>query len=305
MSRYLLGRLVELILVLFGVSTLLFFLLRLSGDPVVILAGPNATPEMRDQMRQELGFNDPLATQYLRFLQGATRLDFGQSLRFRSPAMSEIFQRLPATLELTVAAMLLTVIVAVPAGMYAALWRGRLSGTAVMLTALVGQAMPSFWLGAVLILIFSVRLGWLPSFGSGTPLHVVLPAVTLSAFFMAKLARLTRSGMLEIMHHDYVVTARGKGLSEFLVLRRHILRNMLIPLITVLGLDVGFLMGGAVIVESVFAWPGIGRQLVDAVFTRDYPIVQATVFVVAAMVVLINLAVDIAYRWLDPRVGFR
>ena len=303
--RYLLGRVVELVLVLFGVSTLLFFLLRLSGDPVAVLAGPNATPETRDQMRQELGFNDPLATQYLHFLEGAVQLDFGRSLRFRTPAIAEILQRLPATLELTAAAMLLTVLVALPAGVCAALWRGRLSGAVVMLVALVAQAMPSFWLGAVLILVFSVRLGWLPSFGGGTPLHIVLPSITLSAFFVAKLARLTRSGMLDIMHHEYVVTARSKGLGEFLVLRRHVLRNMLIPLATVLGLDIGFLVGGAVIVESVFAWPGIGRQLVDAVFTRDYPIVQATVFVVAAMVVLINVVIDAAYRWLDPRVGFR
>jgi ABC-type dipeptide/oligopeptide/nickel transport system permease component len=302
--RYVLGRLVQLLLVVVGVSTLLFFLLRLSGDPVAVLAGPNATPEMREQMRQELGFNDPLAAQYLRFMAGAAHLDFGLSLKFRTQAMGEVVQRLPATLELTVTAMLLAIVVAIPAGMYSAVWRGRLFGRAVMLTALLAQAMPSFWLGAVLILVFSVRLGWLPSFGGGTLPHLVLPGVTLSAFFMAKLARLTRSGMLEIMHHEYVMTARSKGLTEFLVLRRHVLRNMLIPLITVVALDIGFLMGGAVIVESVFAWPGIGRQLVDAVFARDYPVVQATVFVVATVVVLINLGMDVVYRWLDPRVGF-
>ena len=302
--RYVGSRTLHVLVVLFAVSTILFVVLRLSGDPVAVLAGPQSTPEIRQLIRDQLGLSDPLYIQYARFLRDTSALNFGRSYQFRVPALSQVLGRLPATLELTAAAMTIVVVTAIPLGVLAAIRRGRVASYVVMALALLGQAIPTFWLGALLILVFAVQLGVLPSFGGGGVAHLLLPAVTLAAFFMAKLARLSRSGTLEVLNREYILVARSKGLSDRRVLYRHALRNMLIPLVTVIGLDLAFLMGGAVVVETVFAWPGVGRQLVAAVFARDFPVVQATAFVVAGIVVLANQAVDALHRVLDPRIRF-
>lgn len=302
MGSYLARRVLQLAVVLFGISTILFFVLRATGDPAAMLAGQNATPEAVAQIRRALGFDDPLPIQYARFMGDVVRLRFGDSITTKQDAMGMVAQRIPPTLLLTFAAFALASVVALPVGMYSAL-RPRTFGSGLAtLGAFLGQSVPSFWLGIVLVLVFAVNLRWLPPFGAGEPRHLVLPAVTLAALPLAKLVRLTRSGMLDVLHQDYVRTAHAKGVPARLVLLRHCLRNMLIPIVTVIGVDLGQLLGGAVITETIFSWPGVGRLMVDSVSGRDFPVVQATVFVIAVLVVLINLVIDLLYRQLDPRV---
>ena len=302
MAQYVVRRLIQAVIVLLVVSSLLFFLLRLSGDPVKLMLGTSATPEQIKSVRESMGLDDPVLIQYLRFIGGVARLQFGDSLVARRDALGMVWDALPNTLLLSATGLFIGFAVAFPAGIYSALNRGRLSSYVVMLSTLLGQSMPSFWLGIMLILVFAVLLHWLPSFGSGTAQHLVLPAVTLSAPIMARHARLIRSGLLEVIHQDYVRTARAKGLRERVVIARHALLNALIPVVTVLAVDMSFLINGAVILETVFAWPGIGRQMIQAVSARDYPVVQATVFVVAVLVLAINFGLDFVYRRLDPRI---
>jgi peptide/nickel transport system permease protein len=297
--------LLQLIVVMFGILSGLFFLLRLSGDPAQVLAGPDATPETVAQIRQQLGLDEPLVVQYFSFLGQTARLDFGRSFRYRQPALSMVLQRLPTTLQLAAAAVGVAVLVAVPLGVLAAVRRGRPESRLIMLLAALGQAMPSFWLGIVLILVFAVQLRWLPSFGSGDLQHMILPVATLAAFQVARLARLVRSEMLEVLSQDYIRTAYAKGLSARLVLWRHALRNVLVTLVTAAGLDFSILLGGAVVVETVFTYNGLGLQLVESIGGRDYPVVQATVFVVAIVVVLVHFLVDWTYPLLDPRTRGR
>ncbi len=292
----------QLVLVLWAISTLLFVLLRSSGDPVVMLAGETATPEVIASIRHQMGFDQPLYIQYWRFLEGAVTLHFGDSISAKTDAMTLVLARLPATLALTGAALLVALVLAVPIGVYAAVRRGGWGSTVAMGFAFLGQAMPVFWLGILLILIFGVHFRWLPTFGTGDLKHLVLPAITLAAALLAKLVRLVRSGMIEILSLDYIRTARSKGLGARTVVFSHALRNALIPFVTVVGVDIGQLLGGAVITETIFSWPGIGRQMLQAVSGRDYPLVQATVFVIAIMVVVVNLLVDLTYRMLDPRI---
>ena len=287
-----------------GVSLVTFALLYVTGDPAALLLPVDATPEDLARLRTNLGLDDPLPVQYGRFLAGAVRGDFGLSVRQSEPALNLVLERLPATLELTLAALALAVVVAVPAGIVAAGWRGTLIDQGAMLVALIGQSMPNFWLGIMLLLFFSVQLGWLPPFGRGGLDHLILPAVTLAMYSMARTARLVRSGMVDVLGQDYIRTARGKGLTEALVLRRHALRNALMPVVTVLGLDLAHLLGGAVIVEFIFAWPGIGRLAVTSIGARDYPVVQATVFLVAVGYTVVNFLVDVLYAYLNPRVRF-
>jgi ABC-type dipeptide/oligopeptide/nickel transport system permease component len=302
MLRLLLLRALQLIAVMLGVSTLLFFLLRASGDPVALLAGENADPAVVARIREAYGFNEPLPVQYWRFLRQAVVLQFGDSLTARRDAMGLVMSRIPASAELVGTGFALALGVALPLGIVAALERGRLAGFLAQTVAFIGQSIPTFVLGLLLILLFSVQLGWLPPFGRGSPQQLILPAVTLGTVLLAKTTRLVRSGMLEVLSADYVRTARAKGLSERDVIWRHALRNALIPVVTVLGLDLSTLIGGTVIVETIFGWPGLGRQLVDAIFTRDYPVVQAAVFLIAIAVVLINTLVDLLYQVIDPRV---
>lgn len=300
--RALAVRIAQMIVVLFGISTALFFILRLSGDPVSLLTGPDAPESVRTAMRQTLGLDDPLYVQYARFISGAARLDFGDSLRSHQAATQVALSKLPATLELTAATLLFIVVVGIPIGMFAATRRRSLLGTAAMSSALALQAIPSFWLGCLLILLFSVHLNWLPSFGRGSWLHLLMPAATLGSVYAAKTARLVRSGLIETESQDFVRTARAKGLHPRTVLWRHTFRNSVLSVVTVILLDISQLVGGAVVTETIFAWPGIGRQLTQAVLSRDYPVVQASVFLIAFLVVLINFLADLVYRFIDPRI---
>jgi peptide/nickel transport system permease protein len=305
MRYFILRRLLQAIAVIFGVTLVTFMLMHLTGDPVGLMLPDDATPEDHERIRRLLGLDDPLPVQFARFLSGAVRGDFGQSIRQGEPALQLVLERLPATIELTLAAMLIAVLVAFPAGIIAASRRGGIVDQAVMMFALVGQSVPNFWLGIMMILFFSVSLEWLPPFGRGGPENLIMPALTLSTYSMARTARLVRSGMIEVLSQDYVRTARAKGLGERLVLQRHALKNALIPAVTVLGLDLAYLLGGAVITEVIFAWPGVGRLTVNAIYARDYPIVQAAVFVVAVGYTTINFFVDVLYAYLNPKVRFQ
>ncbi|MBI4241504.1 MAG: ABC transporter permease [Candidatus Rokubacteria bacterium] len=305
MKVYLIRRLLQSILVLFGVSLVVFLILHLTGDPTLLLLPPDATAEEIHRFREAMGFNDPVLVQYLRFFRGAVQGNFGDSLRHGEPAFALVVERLPATLELTAAALLVALCLALPAGIISAVRRNTPLDYVTTVIALLGQAMPTFWLGIMLILIFSVQFSLLPSSGRGDLEHLVLPAFTLGLFTTARITRLTRSGMLEVLGQDYIRTARAKGVSERPVIWKHALKNASIPIVTIVGIELGTLLGGAVITETIFAWPGVGRLSVQAIFNRDYPVVQAAVFVLASTFVVVNLIVDIAYTYLDPRIRLR
>ncbi len=296
------SRVVQSILVLLGVATVLFFILRLSGDPVAVMVGPDAPEDMRKEMHKALGLDDPLVTQYARFLSDVSRLDFGKSMRSGQSAMTMALNRVPATLLLSAATMAFIIIVGILAGMYSALHSRSVLSIISMTSTLIAQAMPSFWLGLVLILVFAVQLRWVPSFGYGSWNQLILPAVTLGSFFAAKTARLVRSGILDVIGQDYIRTARAKGLPPRIILWKHVLRNSLLSVVTVMFLDLSQLVGGAVVTETVFAWPGVGRLLTISVLSRDYPVVQASVFIIACLVVVINLVADLFYQVIDPRI---
>jgi ABC-type dipeptide/oligopeptide/nickel transport system permease component len=301
-GSFLLARTVRLLLVVLGVLTLAFLLLRLSGDPATLFVSQDATREQVEQVRRQLGFDEPLIVQYGRFLARLARGDFDRSLRFDQPAIVLVWTALPYTLELSLAALVAAIAIGIPAGAVAAMRPGSIIDSAATLVALVGQSIPVFWLGILLIMFFAVQLHWLPVSGSETPAHVVLPATTLGAFFAARFAQLTRSGLVEVLAQDYVRTARAKGLRERTILVRHALKNVAIAQVTVAALTFSALLGGAIVTETIFAWPGMGRLLLDAVNSRDYPLVQASVFVIALFVSLANLAADLTYGILDPRV---
>lgn len=302
MRRYVLSRVGQTALVVFLSLTVVFGLVRLSGDPVLLFMPTDIQAKDVEEFRQRLGFNDPLAVQYARFLGGALRGDFGQSLRYRQDALGLVLERLPATLLLAATAVALTLVIAIPLGVISAVRRDTLVDHAATLATVLGQAVPGFWLGLMLIYVFAVQLRWLPTGGMGSLAHLVMPAAVLAAFFAARIARLTRSTVLEALGEDYVLTARAKGLAATRVIGKHALRNAAIPVLTLAGLEVGQLLGGAVITETIFAWPGLGRLTVQALLNRDFPVVLAAVFVTSATYTLINLAVDLAYGWLDPRV---
>ncbi len=304
MGRFLLKRLWHTAYVVVGISVIAFFFIHLSGDPVMLMLPGDASMAEIEGLREKLGFNDPLYVQYGRFAVRAVQGDFGESLYYHVPAMELILERLPASLELACASMFLALVVAVPLGILSAVRRGSSVDLISMVGALFGLSMPHFWLGIMLILLFSVKLGWLPTSGRGGLEHLVLPAVALGLSLMAMFARLTRSVMLEVLSQDYVRTARAKGLRERVVIGKHALKNALIPLVTVAGMQFGFLIGGTVIIETVFAWPGVGRLVVQAIFNRDYPLVQAVVLVLAVLFVLVNLLVDLLYGYLDPQISF-
>jgi peptide/nickel transport system permease protein len=303
-QRFILRRLIQSVLVLFGVSIFVFGLLHLSGNPIGLLLPPDATVEDRQELEARFGFDKPLPVQYLTYLGGLLRGDFGESLRSGQAALPQVLERLPATFELAGVAMVLTVLFAFPAGVLAGLKRGQVVDRAVMFFALLGQSIPVFFLGIVFILIFSVELRWFPVAGRGGVDNIILPAATLALYGMARTARLVRSGMIEVLRNEYVTTARAKGLSEAMVVRRHALRNALIPIITVLGLDLATLLGGAIITEVIFSWPGLGRLIIYSIEGRDYPVVQAAVFIIALSYITLNFIVDVLYAFIDPRVRF-
>jgi peptide/nickel transport system permease protein len=305
MRAYLLSRLAQTGLVVFLSLSAVFVMVRLSGDPVLLFMPMDIQARDVDEMRERLGFNDPLAVQYGRFVGRAARGDFGESLRYRTDALGLVLERLPATLLLAGCAVLLTLVVAVPVGVASAVRRNSWLDHVGTIATVLGQAVPGFWLGLMMIYLFSVQLGWLPTGGTGSLAHLVMPSIVLAAFFSARIARLTRSSLLEALGEDYVLTARAKGLAETRVIGKHTLRNSAIPVLTLAGLEIGQLLGGAVITETIFAWPGLGRLIVQALLNRDFPVVLAAVFVTSATYTLINLAVDLLYGWLDPRVRLR
>ncbi len=304
MTQYIIRRLFQAVFVIFGVITVVFFVLRLSGDPVRLLLSQTSTEEDIQNVRHNLKLDRPLWEQYVTFVSKAAHGDFGKSIRFQGfDAMSLVLNRYPRTIQLAVCALVLSVTLSIIFGVIAAVKRYSFLDNAVTFLALFGQSVPNFWLGIMLILIFAVRFGWLPSQGYGlSPRYFLLPMITLASPGLARLTRLVRSGMLDVMDQDYVRTARAKGIKEILVILRHGLKNAAIPLVTVIGLDFGNLLAGAVITEQIFQWTGVGQLAVEAINSRDFPVVQATVFIVAITFVMINLFVDIIYTWLDPRV---
>jgi len=302
MKGYILKRLFHSIFVLVGISLVVFIILHLTGDPAALLMPMDATPEQVAQFRKEMGFTDPIIVQYWRFFKGTLRGDFGQSFRHSQPALDLVMERMPATIQLTAAAMVIALVVAIPVGIISAIRRNSILDHIGMTGALLGQSTPVFWLGIMLILIFSVTIQWFPSSGRGEIQHLVLPAITLGMFTMARTARMMRSSMLEVMGQEYMKTAKAKGLSPGMVILKHALKNAAIPVVTIIGMELGTLLGGAVITETIFAWPGVGRLAVQAIYNRDYPVVQAAVFLLASIFVLVNLIVDLMYTYLDPRV---
>lgn len=305
MTTYLLKRVLDAGLVIVAVTFVVFVLLHLTGDPVRLMLPPEAPAEEVERLRRALGLDVSIPTQYARFLVGIVHGDFGRSLRYNSPSLPLVLERVPATLLLATVAIALAVAVSVPLGVAAAVWRGSAIDRLCTLLGAFGQSMPVFWLAIVLILLFSVRFRWLPSFGGGSPRHLVLPAATLALYSLARISRLARSAMLETLGTKYVRAARAKGLSGLAVVLKHALRNASLPIITVVAVEFGVLLGGAVVTETVFAWPGVGRLAVQAILTRDFPLVQAIVFVIATALVFLNLTVDLLYGLLDPRIRHR
>ncbi|HSM88528.1 MAG TPA: ABC transporter permease [Desulfobacterales bacterium] len=304
MGPYILKRLGEAVLVCFGISVITFLLLHVAGDPVQLLLSIEAKAEDAAVLRKSLGLDRPLYVQYGIFLKGLLQLDFGKSLFIRESAFSLVMERFPATVQLTVAGMLIALVIAVPLGVVAAIRRYSLLDNLCTALAVSGQAMPIFWLGLMLIIFFAVQLRLLPASGRGTFLHLLMPAFTLGASLAPITMRMTRSKMLDILSADYIRTARAKGLREQVVLFRHALRNASIPIVTILGLQFGRLLGGAIVTEAVFAWPGLGTLALSAIRNFDYPLAQACILTMAFIIVIVNLGVDVLVGWLDPRVRF-
>ena len=305
MGSYITRRVLLTLPVLVGILFITFFLTHLSGDPTDLLLPQNATDEARAAFRAAHGLDQPLWLQFFDFARKAVIGDFGQSLRFQQPAMGLVLERLPATAQLAAATMLLAILIGIPAGVTAAVYRNTNVDVSIRGIMLLGQAIPSFYLGVVAIIAFAVSLRWFPTGGSGTLAHLVLPATTLAFNLVALIARVTRSSMLDVLNQDYVRTARAKGVREVNVVWLHALRNAFIPVLTVLGLQVGLLMGGVVVTETIFSWPGVGRLAIQAIYARDFPVVQAVVFLFAFIFVIVNLIVDLLYAALDPRIGYR
>lgn len=301
---YFVSRLVQIVPSLFLLTVILFVLMRLGGDPVMHLAHPEASPEEIAEIRAAYGFDRPLHEQYWKQLRMMLRGDFGESFRFRSPALPLVLEKLPATMELAFASMAVALLIAIPAGLLSAIYQNSPLDLLVTATSTLGRAMPNFWIGIMLILLFAVYLEWLPVSGRLEGTSIVLPAVTLGTSVATSLARILRSSMLEVIRQEYMTTARAKGLRRWAVITAHGLRNALIPFITVLGLQMAWLLGGSVIVEEVFAWPGMGRLLLNSVKVRDLSVVMAGVCVFALVVMAANLLVDFLYTALDPRIRY-
>lgn len=304
MAQFVARRLLEAAVVVLLALTAVFSLQFLAGDPVKLFLPTDTTQKQIEEYRERLGFNDPWLVQYARFIRGALRGDFGRSLRQHEPALTLVLQRFPATISLSAAAMVLALAVAIPVGVISAARRNSWFDHAGIGATVLGQAIPGFWLGLMLIYVFAVWLKVLPTGGRGTWAHFILPSVTLAAFVAARFARLTRSMMLDVLSQDYIRTARAKGLAPPRVLYKHALKNASLPIVTLLALQLGQLLGGAVITETIFAWPGVGRFLVQALLNRDFPVVLVGVFLTAVLYSALNLAADLAYAWLNPRIRY-
>ena len=305
MLGYIIKRLLQLIPPLFGLTIILFVLLRISGDPIYHLVDPEASAEEIEEVRIAYGFDKPLIEQYLNQLKMIINGDFGNSFRFKTPAMPLVLERLPATIELAFFAIIISILIAIPAGVLSAIYQNSLLDYIVTIVSTIGRAMPNFWIGIMLILLFSVFYKFLPVSGRLEASSFILPAITLGTSIATTLARILRSSMLEVIRKEYVITAYSKGLSKFNVIKNHILRNSLIAITTVFGLQFAWILGGSVIVEEVFAWPGMGRLILKSVLVRDYAVVQAGVFIFALIVMFTNLLVDIIYAYLDPRIRYK
>lgn len=306
MLRYIARRVLYSLLALLGVATVTFFAVYASGDPVLLMLPPgNQSSAEVEHMRRILGLDKPLFAQYLDFLANAARGDFGHSLRYDTPAMDLVLERLPATVELALLAVFLGAVIGIPLGILAASRKGSLLDSAVLVVSTLGLSAPTFWIGTMLIVVFAVHWRVFPPSGGGSFEKIVLPAVTLATVQMPVLLRFTRAAMIDVLSRDYITTARSKGLAPRIVLYRHAFRNAMIPVVTLLGLEMGTLLGGAVLTETVFAWPGIGQLVVLSVLIRDFPVVIASVLTAAAMFVVINLLVDVLYLYINPTVKLR
>ena len=306
MKGFFLRRLAVVIPTVIGAVTLVFFFLHMiPGDPVEVMLGETAQQADKERLRQELGLNQPLYVQYGRFMAGIVQGDLGGSYFYRRPVAQVIAERVPATVELALAAFLVAGLIAIPLGIIAALREGTAVDNAAVLFSLVGVSLPNFWLGPLLIILFSIKLGWFPVSGKAGLASLVLPAITLGAAFAAILSRMTRASLLERLGEDYLMVARAKGLPEWKVILKHALRNAMIPIITVMGLQIGALLSGAIITENVFSWPGIGTLLINAIEARDYPLVQGCILFISLSYVLVNLLTDLFYGWADPRIRLK
>jgi ABC-type dipeptide/oligopeptide/nickel transport system permease component len=306
MTSYLSKRLIHSIIIVFGISLAVFMLSRMTGDPVSLMVGFDTSKEDREILRRELGLDKPLFIQFTIFLKDAVRGNFGKSIRYEEPATRLVIERIPATLRLLVLTMLWALVVAIPVGIISALKRNSVFDLLGMAVTFLGQSIPSFWLGIMMIMVVGVHFRLLPisGYGSGSLSNVIMPSLTLGAFAMASFARITRSSMLEVLDMDYIQTARAKGVMELYVIIKHALRNALIPIVTILGLHVAHAVGGAVITEQIFAYPGVGWLAVQSIYNRDFPVIQAIVMLVSVSVVLVNFAIDILYTLIDPRIRY-
>lgn len=302
MLRYILSRLGQSVLVMFGVSLFIFYSLHLTGDPAAVMMPPGSSQAEIAHFRQAMGFDQPLLWQYGHYLNAVLHGDLGQSLRYDQPVTELIVQRVPATLLLAVTALAWSTIVGVLLGLVSAIWRNSFMDLLARLLAFSGQAIPVFWLGLLMILLFSLQLRWLPSSGYGSASQLIMPAISLGAYYMSAIARLVRASLIDVLHLDYIRTAQAKGLSQWRILIRHGLRNALIPVVTVQGMYFASLLGGALVTEIIFAWPGIGRLAVQAIQNRDFPLVQAIVLLAALVFVVVNLLIDLLYVVLNPRI---
>ena len=305
MKRYLFQRLLLFFPTLLGALTLVFFLVHLiPGDPVEVMLGETVSSADKEGLRRAMGLDLPIGTQYLRFLRALAQGDLGRSLYQQGGVAELVFSRLPATIELTLSAMGVALLIAFPLGILAAVKKNRWADRGALLFSLLGLAMPNFWLGPLLMIVFSIGLGWLPVSGRGGPQHLILPSFTLGMVMAAILIRMIRSSLLEAINEDYIRTARAKGVSERKIWLKHALRNSLLPVITILGLQFGALLAGSIITETIFAWPGIGRLTIQAIQTRDYPLAQGCILVISTSYLVVNLLTDILYRLVDPRVSY-
>ena len=305
MWRYIRRRLVLAVLTFWAVSTIVWGLLYLTGDPVaILLAGTPAGQTDVEQLRHALGFDQPLPIQYLHFLNAAVQGDLGNSLRSGEPALLLVSRRVGFTVQLALLALTLALVISIPVGIVSAMFRGSLTDRTLMLLSMVGQSMPIFWVGLLMIAVFAVELRWFPAGGAGGIRYLILPAATLALYPMARIARLVRSSLVDVLNQDYILAARARGLRETLVVGKHALKNAALPVVTIVGLQFGYMLGGAVITETIFGWPGIGLFTVTAIHERDFPVVQAAVVLASGMFIALNFLVDLLYGWLDPRIRF-
>lgn len=304
MGKYITKRAIGAVISILGAATIVFFLIRISGDPVRLMLPPEASEEQVVQLRESLGYDDPLLVQYGRYLLDLCKGDFGTSLHYKQPALGLILERIPATLELAVLAIVVASVLGILAGIVAAVRRNGIFDMVSNVLVMLGQSIPVFWLSILLILIFSVTLKIFPTSGRSGIMSMILPSIALAAYPAATITRLMRSSLLDVMSQDYIRTARAKGVAKWGVVFRHALKNAFVPVLTVIGMEFGTMLGGAVVTETIFAWPGIGRLMIQAVYNRDFPLVQACVLVISFIFVVVNLVVDLSYTLFDPRIKY-